>query len=161
MAEVGRGPAWARGPAGIALFAVLGVLFSAMALVLGASPINMVAYKAGYGDTVEVHVTESSMGHMYGNRSSVNKAGQGWVTDDRRTVYLYDVTAGETVSARTQLIAIGPRETVYRIGSRAANWDMAGLVGLILMGSVGAFFLSSSYLIWRRRRSVSPPDLSP
>lgn len=71
-------------------------------------------------------------GHLHSSRGRGGQLGGGGIFGSGREVWLSDVGAGETVSARTKLINIGAKPSVYR--NSAALSDLRWLIGFLVFG---------------------------
>jgi hypothetical protein len=132
------------------LFAVLGVLFAAGALAMLIKPVNAVAYWLGYGEAIRVDVVETGHGGALGWSS---EASVGRVVDSGVKVRLFGFTAGETVTARPQLIDVGVDAYVYT-GSGPAASDLAFLIGFLVLGLPALIFLLAAYSLSARQDRV-------
>ncbi|WP_280341411.1 hypothetical protein [Nocardia neocaledoniensis] len=112
------------------------LLLAALVLCLGSAtlffvsqPINVLAYWLGYGEPVQVVVTEGSANLSIGR----GDPGEGRVIADNSTIRLYGVTTGETVTARPRLIDIGANSYAFHSPLWAAA-DLLYLIPTVLFG---------------------------
>ncbi|MEV0060220.1 hypothetical protein [Nocardia sp. NPDC050718] len=137
------------------LCAVGAIVFGAGALFGITQPINATAYLLGFGREVTVHVDESSSGTMGGR----GRAGIGTSIEDGRTIRLFGVTAGETVSARIVLIDVGVDTGAYRSAASAAT-DFVWLIGVLVLGGPALVFGFAAYALARARPAVAEKTAS-
>ncbi|MEV0293955.1 hypothetical protein [Nocardia sp. NPDC050710] len=129
------------------LLVVMLLLFAACPLFVLLPPVNTLAYFAGYGDTVQVQVTKSSSGSTGFGKGD---HGIGRIVGDGREVWLFGVREGETVSARTQLIRLSMKPTVYPTSAQA-------LYDLLWLLCVPAWIVVYAlYKAWKMRAGRKP-----
>ncbi|APE33554.1 hypothetical protein BOX37_05735 [Nocardia mangyaensis] len=147
------------------LFGLVGLCLGAATLFSLAQPVNAVAYWLGYGETMRVEVTKGSMGSSFGRDG---RAGEGLVETDGRTVRLYGVDAGDTVTARPRLIEIGAEPHVHHSAVRAAE-DLVWLLPSAMFGFPFALILLAVFAPqrvsritqWLKDRSGKPGGSTP
>lgn len=147
------------------LCGLFGLCLGAATLFSLAQPVNVVAYWLGYGETMHVEVTTGSTGSSFGRDG---RPGEGLVQADGRTVRLYGVDAGDTVTARPQLIEIGAEPRVYHSAARAAE-DLVWLLPSAIFGFPFALILLAVFAPqrvsritqWLKDRSGKPGGSTP
>ncbi|MFB7877668.1 hypothetical protein ACFC06_20665 [Nocardia sp. NPDC056064] len=120
----------------ILITCAFGLCLGAATLMALSQPINVVAYWAGYGDPVQVVITEGSSGWSWGR----SDPGEGRTVLGDSMVRLYDVSVGETVTARARLINIGTEPYLYHSSLNAAA-DLVWLIPTILFGAPFALLI--------------------
>ncbi len=135
------------------LCGVIGLVFTLGGLLLTVAPINAAAYYLGYGDEVQVEVTRSSIGSMWGRDS---EKGEGLVTGEGRVVHLSMVTRGETVTARPALFDISlAHDEFFRVGAPVYEHFVV-LIGVAMLGGFGlTLLLGAAVMPWRRQTGRS------
>lgn len=131
------GPGRRRALFALILALLLGLCSGSVALFALTQSVNVVAYWLGYGDTMRVEVTKGSVGSSFGRDSD---PGEGRVVGDGRTVRLYGVHPGETITARPRLINIGAEPYAYHSALGAAE-DLVWLIPSAIFGVPSAIFI--------------------
>lgn len=137
VSEQGGRPAW-RSMLVLVLFrAALGCV--GLALTLGAlffltDPVNVAAYYLGYGKEMRVEVIEGA-GSSGPDR---NEPGRARVLGEDRTVGVYEVSAGEIVTARPRLLDLGAAKMRYAFTGHASVLPgLTSILGGLVLGVPG------------------------
>lgn len=117
---------------------IVGLALSMLTAVLLFEPINVAAYYFGYGEEIRIEVTVGT--DDLGPGPDASEPGVGRVIGEDRTVKVYDVDAGEVITARPRLIEFGENAIVYHGHASVLN-GLILIIPAVLSGVPGLFLL--------------------
>lgn len=143
---------WANNPVVRMLIGLVGLALAVGALYFLMGAVNATARVLGYGDPIQVEVTEGGVGSSPGRDG---RPAEGIVLGDGRTVLLYDARPGDIVTARPQLLGLPGKETVYH-GWTHVTSDFVHLIGFLGLGIISTPFLLLAFAPRRPNQSTHP-----